>query len=143
MKSIRHQLLTRLLTGLAIGCLAVASCIYYVARTEIDELLDFALAVPDINLSGGAGPRTPNSRMYEDFVIQFHDDGDKLRYSSQLINSLPPLPDLGYSTLTLPSVDGAFYRVCNHGHYIRQVSRSTNANGSSIVFIAHRHTHHG
>ncbi|QBB71538.1 two-component sensor histidine kinase [Pseudolysobacter antarcticus] len=123
MKSIRHQLLTRLLTGLAIGCLAVALCIYYVARTEIDELFDFALAVPDIDLSGGVGAHPSNSDMEQDFVVQFHDDDGKLSYSSQLIDSLPRVPDLGYSTVTLPSGKWRVYRAYNHGHYI-QVAQS-------------------
>jgi two-component system, OmpR family, sensor kinase len=107
MNSIRRQLLVSMLAAvLAAGCMAALG-VYYKARQEVDELLDYqlrqmALSLRDQALRGSFSLDVPALAEGLDFAIQISSDDGFLLYFSQPGVRLPLRPEAGYSSLETP-----------------------------------------
>ena len=108
MSSIRRQLLVSMLAAvMAAGCIAALG-VYYKARQEVDELLDYqlrqmALSLRDQALRGAFTLDVPALAEGLDFAIQISSDDGFLLYYSQPGVQLPLRPEAGYSSLETPA----------------------------------------
>ncbi|MGH8666686.1 MAG: ATP-binding protein [Burkholderiales bacterium] len=120
MSSIRRQLLVSMLAAvLAAGCIAALG-VYYKARQEVDELLDYqlrqmALSLRDQALRGAFTLDVPPLAEGLDFAIQISSDDGFLLYYSQPGVQLPLRPQAGYSSLETPQGPWRAYALRERG----------------------------
>jgi two-component system OmpR family sensor kinase len=106
-KSIRRQLVVSMLAAvLTAGCIAALG-VYFKARDEVGELLDYqlrqmALSLRDQALRGSFTLGVPPLAEGLDFAVQISSDDGFLLYYSQPGVPLPLRPQAGYSSLETP-----------------------------------------
>jgi two-component system, OmpR family, sensor kinase len=111
MRSIHRQLLGALLVSVVIAAAIAGAAVYYQARQEAGEILDYqlrqmALSLRDQTVLGPAAPRPPAYGEDFDFAIEIWSaDGAHLEYSQSRIE-FPPLARGGHASVRTP--DGAW-----------------------------------
>lgn len=107
MSSIRRQLLVSMLAAVLAAGFIAALGVYFKAREEVDELLDYqlrqmALSLRDQALRGSFTLGVPPLAEGLDFAVQISSDEGFLLYYSQPGVRLPLRPRAGYSSLETP-----------------------------------------
>lgn len=104
MRSIRRQLLVALLAAVLLAGAIAGAAVYYRAREEAGEILDYqlrqmAMSLRDQAVLGAAAPRPPTYGEDFDFAIEIWSaGGTRLEYSQSRIE-FPSIAHRGYATL--------------------------------------------
>lgn len=133
MKSIRRQLLFRLLSGLAIAGVAAAGAVYVKAQEEANELFDYQLqqmflALPIATLTASASPQaeTADHETGEDgdedddeIAIRVLDRSGARLYSSATATALPLQMSMGFSTVENQHGQWRVYSASRRGNTVQ------------------------
>ncbi len=115
--SLRRQLLLSLLCALAGAFLLGGIATYYMARAEVDEIMDYHLRQLALSLRAPPLPGTPADAYPDpddpafDMVIQVWDDKGMRLYLSRPRAALPDRAQLGYATVPTARGDWRTYSV--------------------------------
>jgi len=126
MNSIRKNLLTWLLTGLAIASLGTGIATYLKTQEEVGEMLDYELRQIAYSMQHSTSfiPSQlenlgDSSTDDNDFVVQVWDKSGSLLYSSQPSVKLPQTSAQGFSIITRYDGDWRVFSLISGGHIIQ------------------------
>ena len=101
MRSLRRTLLVALLGAVLAAMVVAALATYRIARQEIDALFDYHLRQTALSLSGRA--LTGGGGGAGDFVVEVWDQSGARLFVSRPELGLPPVAELGFTTVQGPS----------------------------------------
>ena len=124
MKSIRHQLLLWLLSGLLLAVAAAGVRIYYQTLAEANELFDYHLKQTAASLPGDAfgpmPPALPNGRaMQDELIVQIWDRSGVQLYFSRPESQLPQHAEVGFSTIATPAGSWRVFSVMERNNVVQ------------------------
>jgi len=124
MKSIRHQLLLWLLSGLTLAVAAAGARIYFQTLEEANELFDYHLKQMAVSLPGEAFGPVPPARldgrdMEDELIVQIWDRTGAQLYFSRPGSHLPQRAELGFSTVVTPAGRWRVYSVLERNNVVQ------------------------
>ncbi len=124
MKSIRHQLLLWLLSGLLLAVAAAGVRIYYQTLDEANVLFDYHLKQVAASLPSEAfGPvppaRTDDHALQDELIVQIWDRSGVRLYFSRPESHLPQRAELGFSTVSTPAGRWRVYSMLERNNVVQ------------------------
>ena len=123
-QSLRRQLLLTLLGAILGVFLFMGMATYYMARRQIDAIMDYHLSQLALSLRGpllerdGRGLRDEEGQVF-DMVIQIWNEAGARLYLSRPFTDLPDQAQLGYATVLTPKGRWRTYSIIYERHVIQ------------------------